>query len=854
LRATRQFYGEGDWRVTDSRLDLEDCRLLARLEGKQRQQLRQAEQRNQQVVQLWQQGRSKEALPLAQKALAARLKVLGEKHRATAQIWFNLGAQYQVLGRSCEALRCYLAALRVRKEVQGEQHPDHASGLKNLAVLYQEMGEHHKALPLLEQALRITRQVQGSKHPAYADSLNSLAALHRALGEYGKALTLSQQALTLTREALGEKHPAYATSLGNLALLHKEQRRVCAAAVLFGQALAVQLAHAQDTLGAVDDRQRLLLLDQVSFWLSWFLTTAEGSDLAEGEVYRWVLGVKGVLASASRSGLDRLARDDPKVKRLLRELQIARAGLARLARTIPGSGAVASWRERFDRLEASKRQAQEQLAQASPQFARWQHRPSATEVAATLPADTALVEFVSYKHYLRYNRHRHTWLVEPKLLAFVLRQGRPIVLIPLGKVAAFTARVRAWRGPLLSGRPTAPDFAVAAWLSKHLWEPLEKHLVGVNTVLISPDGELANLPFAALPGKKPGSFLVEQYAFGCLPSGRQLLDVPAAKPADGLLALGGISFGESAKDQRAWADLPGTTLEVEQVERLFRARFPASPARCLSGNADRATLLSALTPNAKRRFGYLHLATHGYFEPVRTAGALPAAAIIAGAATPGLAGPMQALAAFLAADDPNILDRNGGFDLTGRTSRITGRNPMLTTGLVLANANRTGPDGVLSAEEIAGLDLRGCDLAMLSACQTALGKQEGYQGVLGLQHAFHTAGARHVLASLWSVSDPATSVLMEHFYTQLWQKKQPPIEALPQAQLFVLHNPARVRQRAEELAKRLVKRGVARQTLASRGFGDIAEVGKVPPAHRKGERSPVAWWAAWVVSGSPRRP
>jgi CHAT domain-containing protein len=371
-------------------------------------------------------------------------------------------------------------------------------------------------------------------------------------------------------------------------------------------------------------------------------------------------------------------------------------------------------------------------------------------------------------------------------------------------------------------------------------------------VLIAPDGELANLPFAALPGKKPGSFLLEQYAFGTVSSGRQLLDKPAAKPAAGLLALGGVSFGAA---QTSWRDLPGTSLEAEQAQRLFRTRFADSPTRRLAGaDANRPTVLAALTPGEKKRWRYLHLATHGYFEPARSRfpAALPAAGLVGIASAPGLSGAVQALANVIAVDDPDILDRRHGFDPTGRSARVHGRNPMLATGLVLAGGNRPDSDAVLTAEEIAGLDLRGCALAVLSACQTALGKQEGYQGVMGLQRAFHDAGCAHIVASLWNVNDAATSVLMQEFYQQLWKHKKTPIEALRLAQLAVLKNPQRVQRQAKKLKPLLVKMGVKREELLARGFEDEAEVGKVP-ARPAAERSPVAWWAAWVVSGRPGR-
>jgi tetratricopeptide (TPR) repeat protein len=126
LRRRQELHGHGDWRVIDARLDVEDTRLLARLEAKQRQQLRQAAQWNAQVLQLWQQGRSREAVPLAEKVLATRRAILGEKHRLTALSWLNLGAQHAALHRVEPARRCYEKAQRISKEVLGEKHPDNA--------------------------------------------------------------------------------------------------------------------------------------------------------------------------------------------------------------------------------------------------------------------------------------------------------------------------------------------------------------------------------------------------------------------------------------------------------------------------------------------------------------------------------------------------------------------------------------------------------------------------------------------------------------------------------------------------------------------------------------------------------
>jgi CHAT domain-containing protein len=97
-------------------------------------------------------------------------------------------------------------------------------------------------------------------------------------------------------------------------------------------------------------------------------------------------------------------------------------------------------------------------------------------------------------------------------------------------------------------------------------------------------------------------------------------------------------------------------------------------------------------------------------------------------------------------------------------------NPLLLAGLALAGANHrhaAGPeeeDGVLTAEEIAALDLSGVEWAVLSACDTGTGEIEAGEGVLGLRRAFRIAGAGALIMSLWSVDDEAARQWMEALY------------------------------------------------------------------------------------------
>jgi CHAT domain-containing protein len=122
----------------------------------------------------------------------------------------------------------------------------------------------------------------------------------------------------------------------------------------------------------------------------------------------------------------------------------------------------------------------------------------------------------------------------------------------------------------------------------------------------------------------------------------------------------------------------------------------------------------------------------------------------------------------------------------------TRESPLLLSGLAFAGANRRGSakpdetDGILTAEEIAGINLEGVDWAVLSACDTGVGEIKVGEGVFGLRRAFQVAGAKTVIMSLWPVEDETTRQWMETLYREHFLNGKDTGESVRAASLQVL--------------------------------------------------------------------
>ena len=733
------------------------------------------------------QGWYSRAEPLVQRALAIQETTFGQNHPQVAKSLDTLTLLYQRQGLYGQAEPLQKRALAIWEATLGPNHPDIAFSLTEFARTYQHQGQYGRAEPLLKRAFAIRKAALGPSHPDVASSLHHLAGLYQAQGLYARAAPLFQRALTVQKAALGKNHPDVAFTLNSLAQLRLAQNRLTEALPLFARAFDIsERLLRQEALDFSESHLAgfLLFLRAEEERLHALLREPPDDPRVRRLVLAAVLLRKGrsieETASISRMVYRSLGPQDRETFDLLRSL---RTQLARLSLDGPSHLAPADYQQRLKDLAEQGDALEAKLARRSAPLRDLSALPLPNEivgrVAAALPKDGVLVEFITYtdpslapgpgtpKSKLPTRLH---------YLALVLFPDARIRSIDLGPAAPIDQAASSLRNAL--ARRDAAFQVPAQALYSLAFKPLLPLLGDSRRLFLSPDGQLALVPFSALHDGH--SFLIDSFDFSYVTSGKDLLPRASGIPSSSsVVVLADPDFSSSSKPpsssqmqasalpqrsaalehffstlradvaEQAWAPLPGTRLEAQSIQRLLpQAQLFLGP------DASKQQLLQLAAP------GVLHIATHGFF--------------LEGAQAP-------------------TGSRGLGHIGSGGTPAQPPPDPLLRSGLVLSGAHASVPatpestrsradSALVTALELAGLDLWGTQLVVLSACDTGRGDVTLGQGVYGLRRALVTAGAETVVMSLWKVNDDTTRLLMEAYYRYLLEG-QSRVAALRQAML-----------------------------------------------------------------------
>ena len=216
-------------------------------------------------VKLQGEGQHDEAMPLVERSLEIREKILGPDHRDVAAALNALANTYWNKGEYAKAEPLYLRALTIFEKALGPEDPRVAITLNNLAALYWNKGEYVKAEPFAERALAIMERAFGREHPNVAMAVNCLAIIHSSRGDYAKAEPLVGRALAIWERTLGPEHPNVGVALSNLANVFYNEGEFAKAETLYQRALAIlekTLGREHDEVAAILNNLALAYLDK----------------------------------------------------------------------------------------------------------------------------------------------------------------------------------------------------------------------------------------------------------------------------------------------------------------------------------------------------------------------------------------------------------------------------------------------------------------------------------------------------------------------------------------------------------------------------------------------------------------
>ena len=658
----------------------------------------------------------------------------------------SLGTLHGNLGDHAAASTYFARAVPIYERVFGADSPKTIIARKNLAETLQGLGRLDEAAAIYAAIVADhDRDPDAQPGGAALRPYKNFATLRLWQGRYAEAEALYRRFLALLGDGrdFNEVNPRTATA-GLAAALWGQGRH----AEAFEQATLAQRIAARARRNALDQlSEREVLAFERSQYDVAGLAVAIAADSGDAAMLEraWNLELQGS-GEVTRTMATRLARAQARAAdtALWEEWRSAGAALA-AARVEATRAASAAAIGTVDRTQDALDAVERRIASAEPGSSVLAAQlGDAASVRARLPEGALLVRFVEVADRAPDQYERNAKDADPHLYALVVHQHRVVRAVDLGAVRSIAARVGDWYALSSDARSdVAKTMASAKELRRALLDPLAQD-AGVQRMFVIPSAALSRVNFAALVDDRDRYLAESGATFHLLNHERELL-LPAMEAKAGGILLAGAAADAKAAPATGFglamrkacpgigagqlAALPGAASEIASLREVAQGR--AGRIDVLSAAAATETAVRKAMPG----HSIVHLATHAFAFGDHCA--------------------EDAALRSIALDLPQDDDRPADIENLSSLSALA----------FLPQADdANADDGLLTSEEIATLDLSAADWVVLSACETALGRTQGSEGVFGLRRAFHLAGARTVVMSLWKVEDRATAQFMKALY------------------------------------------------------------------------------------------
>jgi tetratricopeptide (TPR) repeat protein len=847
------------------------------------------------AINLSAQGRYAEAQPLYERALTIYCKTLTENHPSTANGYNNVAYNLYCQGRYAEAQPLYEKSLEIRRKLLGEKHLGTIISCSNLADNLEAQGHHLQAKPLYELTLDVRRKALGEAHPDTARAYSGVARNLSALGQYAEAEALLRKALEIDRKAFGEEHPDTAACYCALADNLSVQGRHADAEPLYRRSAEnFQVARLRSAASGLKRASFAVASPAPALaaclarngkpheaWQALESCLARGlMDEASSRLIRPLPAQQRERQQQISARLDALQRQvdellrqniqDSRLQNLTEQRKAAEAELARLAADIanqevrdlksiqanlPADTALVGW------LDVP--------SQPRPVGAKDEHwacvvRREGEPTWIRLPGSgvggawTAQDDELSFSFRQTFSERPGEDHANRESITRRLKVQRldPLesVLCAHGGLPAVSRLVclSAWR---MAGVPVevltdryivsyVPSATVFATLRKRAASSrLADSSAGALLALGDPVFERTELASQTAVPPAHGVFINDVVAGSNaqrngVQSGDVLLDYQGtllSKPADLVAA---VASAQRSPSSRASANRSSVTLKLWRDGKTVDLRVSPGRLGVLSNPRPAAEVILA------RRDGdrALRASRGGSFPPLP--GTRQEVESIAGLFSQHLTllGPDASEQRLNDLASRGELKRFRCLHLATHAAMndtVATQSALILSGDRLPDAGRlAGRDGRLTAEKILKSWTLDADLVVLSACQSAMGKNAGGEGYIGFAQALFVAGARSLVLSLWNVDDRATALLMGRFYQNLLGKRpglsapMTKAEALREAKQWLRQ--LSLKEIQQEAAVRGEEKAADRPTSVSGGVHPYADP---------------YYWAAFILIG-----
>ena len=635
-----------------------------------------------------------------------------------------------------KAISIYQSALKSYEKSIHKNEIEISPILVNLSAAYGQCGDHKKALEYIDRAILESQKNGGA---------NSIILINKAhilcnLGNYDEALKIANKILEYNKDINLETCSLLCRIYGNIGQYNKSKEYANYETNLINKSLPPML-----TLGEI---HRLSWAKKLNY-------NDAATFLDTSAICQLILQWKGIVLDSlieDRIVSKQIGKNDNRISSQIQILKSKIASLLISSKNIDLSEAE-SLQQQIDTLESS-------YAKNLSNRSRLITHLKTDDLKNSLLPDEAVLDLISFNNPL----------ISKNMYGFsVISKTTTNQWVTVAEAAMINSAVYSMRKAISSGDETSLKEQIQI-LSDKLWKPIAAALPpDIKKIYIGADGPLNFLSFATLQDDQ-GKFLSEKYQIAYVGSGRDLLR--PAKPFDKkdmvIYANPVFSSEEGAKHSLVSSNIAMTDRGMKPVElaEFSRVQLPQLP-----GTEQEAVIVSQIAKESQWSYethlgadaskkglmsmkapAVLHLATHGFFLGGEESGGEGVRGMKV-AITPDVPTPT-------ASANPKPLKispmRQSGVALTGGQSTLQawGRGEFPDP----------SNDGILTAEEVSGLDLNGTWLVTLSACETGVGKVQSGEGVFGLRRAFMMAGAQNLLMTLWPVSDEVTPKIMADFY------------------------------------------------------------------------------------------